>query len=420
MSVLSSFRTYSPGFWLLLAGLIFSLLLVAFGINNYRSSRPIAEGMLRGQALTLAATIETLAGQDPNFGLLKHVNSLDIAFYSVADDTGRQLFHTNSELIGSPVSPELVMPDFTGFGFLERRLILGTGEEVYEFLTPVHVANHSFTLRLVLHTFQADSVVRRAQTGLAVLCCMLVAGWVMGAFLYVYARRAARHRQEMSEQQYLAQLGTLSAVLAHEVRNPLSGIKGYAQLLEESLNCKDERLYASQVVAEAMRLEELVSDLLAYAQPTVIQIEPVDLGRVLDHVSAMLAKRLTDEGVQLVCGNEGWPLVLGDTARLQQLLLNLLINAVQATPAGGVVTVSSRRQRSRMEITVSDTGEGIAQQDLPHIFEPFFTRRARGTGLGLAICKKIVEEMNGTISVTSIPGQGSIFTLGLTVASEGT
>jgi two-component system sensor histidine kinase HydH len=418
MSVSPVLRFSSPGFWLLPAGLFFSILLVFFGLNNYRSSWPIAEGMLRGQALTLAATIETLAGQDASFDLLSHVESPDIAFYSIIDDSGVQLFHTNQDLIGSSVGPDFVVPDFTGYGFRDRRLVLGTGEEVFEFLAPVHVVGHRFTLRMVLHTYQADAVVRRAQTSLAVLSAMLVAGWVMGLLLYIYDRRATRHRQEMAEQWHLAQLGTLSAVLAHEVRNPLSGIKGYAQLLEESLDDKQMGQYANQVVTEAMRLEELVNDLLAYAQPSITRVEPVDLHFVVDQAIDLLAKRFAEENVQLVCRHDGWPHVLGDVDRLQQLLLNLFLNALQATPAGGVVTVSIRHQGSYMELAVSDTGKGIDPQDLPHIFEPFFTRRARGTGLGLAICKKFIEDMNGTVKVTSIPGQGSTFTLNLAVAGK--
>lgn len=418
MSVSPQFRMHSPGCWLLLAGLAFSVLLVVFGTNNYRNAWPIAEGMLRGQALTLAATIETLAGQDASFVLLSHVNSPDIAFYSIVDDLGLQRFHTNSDLIDSPVGSNFVMPDFAKDGFRERRLALGTGEEVFEFLAPVHVEGRRLTLRLVLHTYQADTVVRRAQTGLAVLCSMLATGWIMGAFLYVYARRASSHRQEMAEQRHLAQLGTLSAVLAHEVRNPLSGIKGYAQLLEESLVDNEIGLYASQVVSEAMRLEELVNDLLAYAQKTVIRGAPMDLRCVVDHALALLASRFADGGVSFVCDQDRWPLVMGDSDRLQQLLINLLLNALQATPVGGVVTVSARRHGKRLELAVSDTGKGIEPQDLPLVFEPFFTRRARGTGLGLAICKKIIEEMNGTIKVSSVPGQGSVFILNLAVANE--
>lgn len=410
-------RLQSLGFGLLLAGLLFSVLLGGFGLTNYRSSRPIAEGTLRGLGLALVSTIETLANQDPTLGLLRRVNSPDIAFFSVTDASGMQRFHTNPDLIGSPLGPPAWAADFDRHGIRERRTTLGTGEEVFEFLAPVHADGRTLLLRLVLHTYQADAVVRRAKTGLAALGVLLAAGWVMGWFLYFYARRASRHRQEMAEQKHLAQLGTLSAVLAHEVRNPLSGIKGYAQLLEEGLG-EEERQFATQVVAEAARLEALVNDLLAYAQPRVVKVDAVDLQWLVALVFSLVGQRAAEGHVQLVAATEVWPRVLADVDRLQQILLNLLLNAVQATPPGGLVTVSARRHGHRVELSVADTGRGIEPGDVPRVFEPFFTRQARGTGLGLAICKRFTEEMDGTIAVSSVPGQGSLFTLSLPAAAE--
>jgi len=412
-------RWHSPGLWFLTAGLLFSALLGGFGLNNYRTARPIAEGTLRGLALTLASTIEALANQDVSLDLLRRVSSPDIAFYSVCDEGGTQVFHTNPDLVGSPVSPNFTVPDFAGYGFRESRITLGTGEEVFEFLTPVHVAGQRLILRLVLHPYQADAVVRRSQAGLTVLGALLAVGWGLGGLVFVYARRASRHRQEMAEQKHLAQLGTLSAVLAHEVRNPLSGIKGYAQLLEEVLVREEDRWFANQVVTEAVRLEELVNDLLAYAQPAAARIESIDLRDVVERVFALLEQRAAEGEVRLVCNPEGWTRVMGDADRMRQMLLNLLLNAVQATPVGGVVSVSAYRQGGRVQLVLRDSGRGIDPADLPRIFEPFFTRSARGSGLGLAICKKIVEEMNGTIEVSSVPGRGSVFTLGLPVAGDG-
>lgn len=420
MSRFLASRPHAPGFWLLLAGLLFSLLLGGFGVSNYRSARPIAEGMLRGLALTLVSTIEALANQDASFSLLRRVNSPDIAFCSVCDEAGIQVFHTNPDLIGSPIEPHFAVPDFTGHGFHERRITLGTGEKAFEFLAPAHVDGRLFVVRLVLHTYQADAVVRRSRAGLAALGALLAAGWVMGAFLYAHARRAARHRQEMAEQRHLAQLGTLSAVLAHEVRNPLSGIKGYAQLLEETLDREQERDFAHEVVTEAVRLEGLVNDLLVYAQPSAVRVESVDLGEAVEHVFVLVGRQAAAGDVRLVRAPDGWPRVRADADRLRQILLNLLLNAIQATPPGGLVTVAARRRGKRVEVVIKDSGRGIAPEDLPRIFEPFFTRRARGTGLGLALCKKFVEEMGGRIEVASAPGQGSVFTLVLSVAGDET
>lgn len=413
-------RMRSPGIWLLLAGLLFSALLAGLGLSNYRSARPLAEGILRGLALTLAATVEALANQDASLQLLGRITGPDIAYFALADESGIQLYHTNPELIGSPLTPALANTDVSSQGFRQRRTILGTGEEAFEFLTPVHVAGRSLLLKLVLHTYQADAVVRRAQAGLVMLTSLLAVGWVMGGSLYLYSRRAVRHRQEMAEQRHLARLGTLSAVLAHEVRNPLAGIKGYAQLLEEGLDGQEERQFASQVVAEAGRLEALVNDLLAYAQPVAARCQRLELGKLVELVCSLLAARAAEAQVTLVTGSGPWPEVLADGDRLQQLLWNLILNGLQATPAGGTVRVCARRLGPLVEIAVRDSGRGIAPADLERIFEPFFTRRARGTGLGLAICQRYAQQMGGTLTVASIPGEGSVFTLSLPVAEHST
>jgi two-component system sensor histidine kinase HydH len=407
----------APGRRLLAAGVFFSILLGAFAVSNYRSSLPIAEGALRGLALTLASTIEALGNRDPSLALLHGVNSRDIAFFAVADPSGTWLFHTNPDLIGTSNPHPLPLPEGSTKAFVERRLLLGTGEAAYEFISPLHINGRQYLLRLVLHTYQADTVVRRARTDVAILLALGSGGWIMGIFLYRFVRRAAGHRQEMAKQKHLAQLGTLSAVLAHEVRNPLSGIKGYAQLLEEKLPPGENRSFAACIVREALRLEDLVRDLLSYARPPSLHIEAVDPREMVDLVFAVLRPEAETRQVRLECFVAP-AVVRADRDHLQQVLLNLVLNAIQASKAGGTVQVRTASRPGTVEIEVIDNGDGIAPTDLPRLFEPFFTRRARGTGLGLAICKKFVEEMNGSIVLASAPGAGCTFRIGLPSAEN--
>jgi len=402
---------HSPARRLFIVGVFFSLLLAIFAVSNYRSARPIAAGSLRGLALTLASTIESLANRDPSLTLLHGVNSRDIAFFALCDSAGTYVFHTNADLVGTPAPSPPALPP-TGGSFSERRVLLGTGEETYEFVTPLHIGGRQHLLRLVLHTYQADTVVRRARTGAAVLLALAASGWVLGFFLYRYMQRAALHRQEMAEQKHLAQLGTLSAVLAHEVRNPLSGIKGYAQLLEERLPPGDERSFAGCVVREALRLEDLVRDLLSYARPPSLNLEPLDAGEIIDLVFTILGPEAAARQVRLE-RSAASAAVCADRGRLQQILLNLVLNAIQASPEGGTVHVRAALATGRIEFEIADSGEGIDSSDSARLFEPFFTRRARGTGLGLAICKKFAEEMNGSIVLASPPGTGCIFRVAL-------
>jgi two-component system sensor histidine kinase HydH len=408
----------SVGCWLFMAGLGFSAILSSFAVNNYHSARPIAEDRLRSLALTLSSTIESLANQDPSLSLLHGISSQDVAFFVVFDRSGTQLFHTNPVLVGR----SLANPEFRDFfeqsTLRERRVTLGTGELAYEFLAPLHLGSQTLALRLVLHTYQADVVIRRAATGMAILFSLLAGGWVMGCFLYYYDQRANRHLQEMAKQKHLAQLGTMSAVLAHEVRNPLSGIKGYAQLLEEKLENPELQVFAHQVVAESVRLEDLVNNLLAFAQPDLLVLCPVDLDRVISSTCSLLSPQAVEHRVQLTPPKPSGLFIVAEVDRLQQILLNLILNAIQATPAGGSVQIAAERFGKAVRISVIDTGQGIEPADQAQLFEPFFTRRARGSGLGLAICKKYIEEMRGSIEVSSAPGQGSAFRIFLPAAEK--
>lgn len=403
--------------WLIAAGALLSLLLVAFAVHNYRTATPVAAESLRGLGLSLTSAIESLASRDPSLAILRRLHSRDVAYFTILDRDGTRLFHTNPDLIGSEVDDKRFLQVFADDGFLENRIFLGTGEEVYELTTPLHLDGKVLALRLALHAYRADAMVRRAKMGIVVVISLLVAGWVMGIFLYRAARRASLHRQEMANRERLAQLGTMGAILAHEVRNPLSGIKGYAQLLGEQLEGEEEKTFTNLIVTEAQRLEGLVNDLLAYARQEPLILEPVALPELLTHCVGLLERTAALQGVAIEYGNSSDLTVNGDRDRLEQILLNLLQNALQAMPEGGRLSVHARRRGRNAEIVISDTGHGISQDELKRIFEPFFTTRARGSGLGLAICRKFAEEMGGTIYVESIQGEGSTFRVVLPSAS---
>lgn len=403
--------------WLLIAGIFFSSLLGYFVVQNYRSALPVAEENLLSLAFSLAETIESLVSKDPSLELLREVKSPDVAFFSVINSDGIQLFHTNPELIGTHVEEEHLTKDITGTGFREQRIVLGTGESVFELVTPLHLTGRTLGLRLVLHAYRSDAIVRRARTGLVVVFSLLAMSWLMGIALYRYAMRAERHQLEMAERENLARLGTMGAVLAHEVRNPLSGIKGYAQLLDERLPDLESREYAGFIVTEAVRLEELVNDLLAFARTEPEELIKLPLGEIISRSIALVEPMATQYSITIVRDIDAHLSAYINCNRLEQVFLNLLQNAIQSMPNGGTLTVGAKREGSRIRITICDTGQGIAPSDLERIFDPFFTTKARGSGLGLAISKKFVEEMKGTIRVISEPAQGSSFQILLPAAA---
>jgi len=224
----------------------------------------------------------------------------------------------------------------------------------------------------------------------------------------------------------LSSLGALAAGLAHEIKNPLGGIKGAAQLLEmEFPDNEDLREYIRVMLKEVQRVNLIVEELLALASPGRLKLTKVNLHRVLSDI-VLLQRRAADDGRQVSIQqyfDPSIPPILADESLLTQLFLNLIKNAHEAVGASGVVKVTSRvladysmtqkgDRRARMvAIDVADSGPGIPAEVLENMFTPFFTTKSKGTGLGLAICQKIVSEHRGMIRVDSDPARGTVFTV---------
>ncbi|MCM2359070.1 MAG: ATP-binding protein [Geobacteraceae bacterium] len=404
---------------LLPAGVAISLLLIWFAVSNYRVARPIAEENLRGLALSLTSAIENIAIGDPSLKTLAEFHPADIAFFAIIDQPGIYRFHSNADLIGTPAESDKFKEVFASTAILGERITLGTGEKAYEFYAPLHLLGETLVLRMTLHTYRADAVVRRAEYGTAVLLALLAAGWVFGVILYRFAVREERHQLEMSRRERLAQLGEMGAMLAHEIRNPLAGIKGYAQVIGKRPREARNSAFAERIVAEALRLENLVHELLAYAGSGSFPMTPVDPGEMIAHAVSLIRHEAEQQSVAVRSECREGLRVSGNPDRLGQVLLNLAKNALQAMSDGGALSVTATASGPYIVITVSDTGHGITAEHMERIFEPFFTTKARGTGLGLALCKKIVDEHGGKISVASEPGKGTSVVINLPVIPAG-
>ena len=218
----------------------------------------------------------------------------------------------------------------------------------------------------------------------------------------------------------LSTLGTLAAGLAHEVKNPLGGIKGAAQLLERELDPdSDLHEYPRVMIREAERIDRIIRQLLDLASPRGPRYTPVNLHLVLGDIILLQRAVAASRDVSLATGfDPSIPPIMAAEAQLTQVFLNLIRNAIEAMADGGRLTVTSRilaeyhlarnESRSRMvAVEVADTGPGIAQEDLAKVGTPFFTTKDGGTGLGLAICQRIVAEHRGMFKIDSKPGQGT-------------
>lgn len=230
---------------------------------------------------------------------------------------------------------------------------------------------------------------------------------LLGLVVFRYGRHREALERRLEHGRRLASLGQMSAVLAHEIRNPLTSLKGHAQLLARALPEGDPtRVKADLVIEEAVRLEHLTRDLLEFARTGAIRREPVDPAALLRDAAASAAPdrvRVDDRAAPA-----RWAL---DPERIRQVLLNLLENAAAA--ADGPVEARVHEQAGRLVYTVRDRGPGLPAADLDRIFEPFYTTRASGTGLGLAVSRRIVELHGGTIAARNVTGGGAELTVEL-------
>jgi signal transduction histidine kinase len=221
------------------------------------------------------------------------------------------------------------------------------------------------------------------------------------------------HRTQMSRAEHLATLGEMAAGLAHEIRNPLAGIAGVIEVIGRDLPKESPaRDVLKEVKIEVQQITRTVGDLLETARPKPPAIEPADLNATVDHAVIFARQQVGDKNIHIdVIRAENLPLVEHDAAQLQQVILNMLLNSIQAIEKIGVITIEVHRRDNYAGIKIADSGKGIPADQMPHIFRPFFTTKGNGTGLGLSLSRRIVEEHDGRVEVTSRVGVGSEFTI---------
>jgi two-component system, NtrC family, sensor histidine kinase PilS len=226
------------------------------------------------------------------------------------------------------------------------------------------------------------------------------------------AIRAMESRMRQADR--LATVGRMAANIAHEIRNPLASLTGAIEVLTSPHTAEDARDRLSQIVArESERLNHIIKNFLEYARPAPLSIATFDVAAAAEEVLLLLEHRASPGSLKVIrefAPSVTWPV---DAQQFRQILWNLCLNAVEAMPEGGELRVAVAARGDTLEVTVSDTGEGIAANDIAHVFEPFFSTKSEGTGLGLALVHRVVQEHGGDIDVRSSSGLGTTFTLTL-------
>ena len=225
---------------------------------------------------------------------------------------------------------------------------------------------------------------------------------------------------QLSQAEKLSSIGLLAAGVAHEVNTPLAVISSYAQMLSKQVNADPKKAeLLEKITKQTFRASEIVNSLLNFSRTSSSEFNNVDLNRVIQDTLTLLEHQFKTARINVVPElHPHLPPILGNTGKLQQVFLNLFLNAKDAMPAGGTLTITTGNGHN-VRVTVADTGSGIAQEHIHRIYDPFFTTKSKqpktghsgGTGLGLSVTYGIIQEHAGKIHVDSAPGQGTTFTM---------
>lgn len=247
----------------------------------------------------------------------------------------------------------------------------------------------------------------------------------LGAVILLRDLREIKDLQEkIKRSERLASLGTLAAGMAHEIRNPLSSIKGFAQyFLKKNPPGSEGQKYSRVIIQEVERLNRVITNLLDFARPQDPVMSPVSIGAILHHTLELIKEDARSKGIQVRTDiPEHLPLLLMDRDQITQVLLNILLNGLDVLKESGSLSIRAllNPERKVLIVEIEDNGPGMSGEEISKIFDPFFTTKRAGIGLGLAIAYRIMEKHQGTLMVQSKPGEGSIFHLELPVGTEET
>lgn len=410
-----------PALSLLLFLLLSSGAVIYTTAQNVRSVKNLALQSLGVTAFSLSSSVEAVF-QKPggtSGGALRGVLGDRIVAYGlIAGRDGIIQFHTNPALIGRRLDEPLLDEWFLSEKTVGRMVMLQTGQSAYEYnhLFPSHDGSPRL-LRLVLHTAVADQIVGKAQRMWWAVGIILFCLWGLAGFVGIIFHRYLRIQEDFRRRENVAMIGQMTGVLAHEIRNALAGVRGYTQWVEEKTSEDDPRKAGLAMALKGTeRIESLINDLLLFSREEKYTMETVELTGLIKMILNSISPSWG--GTMKVDGGPGI-VVKTDREKLHRVILNGVQNAIQAMGSEGSLHVVVRNQGPWAEIEMRDTGPGIDDVQMPHLFTPFYTTKTNGTGLGLAYSRKVVEGMGGSIDLFNRhDGPGAVLTIRLVRAKD--
>ncbi|SOC35151.1 sensor histidine kinase [Ureibacillus acetophenoni] len=226
-------------------------------------------------------------------------------------------------------------------------------------------------------------------------------------------------QEKTDHQNNLQLIGQMAATIAHEIRNPMTSINGFIELLKMN-STEENKKYLSIMKSELDRMEQILSEILHLSKPVERKYELISVANIANEIKEIMTPLADFHKIKIVLNikNHSHSNILGNSTRIKQMLMNLVKNAIEEMDMGGTITITLKNVKNKVQITICDEGRGIAKEDIPNLFQPFYTTKAEGTGLGLQIVKSVVEEHEGNIYVKSIENVGTSFVIELPLTSE--
>ncbi|MBF0488581.1 MAG: hypothetical protein HQK98_10505 [Nitrospirae bacterium] len=393
-------------------------------VSTYEIAKRSSEETLKSMAYFIGITLDQAlnrTGIDEGFiaEIMRNQPWETIAYVALFDRDGKIVLHSNPRLIGQtdkePFIEGIISSGTPGSAYVT----LKTGELVYVMNIPVHIHPMApMALSIALHTYPAMEAVRSAHLHLLILLIINAAMWCLALAILYYLKKMDALQMRARQKERFAALGEIAAVLAHEIRTPLSAIKGFAQFIREGHRENDKTAEGLEVIVnESRRLERLTSDLLVYAGPPELKIQPQSLRYLIDEAIGVVALCAHFDGIAIEKNiSLATDIINTDGEKLKQILINIISNAADSET--GTICITAEEGKKVITITITDRGKGMDASVLQKAWKPFFTKRVRGTGLGLPIAANLVSALGGVISMESRIGQGTSVTITLPVGES--
>jgi len=392
----------------------------AFGVAVGASSFP--------GIIAIHANADYIFNFEKAIGVQSQIEALgrqsDSEFVSFLDSDLNVVAHTDRGRIGQQEKEPLVLKAKVDRQLFSEIIESGGGKRYLEVVKPVALdeSNLGF-LKIGLSLGSMEVAWRNSLRAIIILGLAILSAGILGMAAifhnqHTHMLEVKALEAEVLQSERLSALGNLAAAVAHEVRNPLNAISMGLQRLKIEFQPSDDRDQYSHLtelmLGEARRLNSIVEQFLSLARPVEIKAEVFPLPEVLKELAALEDGDAKRSKVQIrVIAAPNLPPLKADPSHLTQVLLNLMLNGLQAMPEGGTLTLEAKISNSNFIIGVTDTGIGIAAENQRRIFEPYFTTKAKGTGLGLAISRRIIEAHGGTVTAANQPGGGCRFEISL-------